>query len=336
MDLRIASWLSTSHNSRAVWHATFWLLLLAAVSWSIPNRQGGAFSGVEETLVFLALAAIAVYLHLYRLLPLLSQQRYLRYAAAVLLLLVLGAAVLSGVLTRFYDDDTSYVQHLVNIGALLGISGGLKLYRQDVQRQLTAKEAQAQQLQTELSLLVAQVHPHFLFNTLNNLYGLTLHEPARAAEVVLKLAGLMRYMLTQTRGEKTELTGEIQFLQDYLALERLRLPDGADIHFAVEGPSQGRLVPMLLIPFLENGFKHGINQLAHGPYLHGYLRTDADTLYFYLENNKPVHPLPADVTRTATGLDNVRRRLALAYPGRHQLTIDDQPHTFTVHLAIQL
>lgn len=183
----------------------------------------------------------------------------------------------------------------------------------------------------ELAYLKSQLNPHFLFNSMNNLYGLALTEPDRTPDAILKLAELMRYMLYESNETHVALTREVDYLHSYIALEKLRHEGEVHVEFTVEGPVSGReIAPLLLISFVENAFKHGN---VHNP---------AQPIRLHLTAG------PADLTFTAhnqivpknkdqvggVGLASVRRRLALLYPGRHRLAITGDAHTFSCMLTL--
>ncbi|MBO0929391.1 sensor histidine kinase [Fibrella aquatilis] len=217
------------------------------------------------------------------------------------------------------------------------------VHRQKTHNRLLQLESQQNRL--ELDRLKAQVNPHFLFNTLNNLYTLTLNQSPQAPDVVLGLANLMRYLFTTNHADRVLLTEEVAYLDQYIALERLRLStERAVITFVVQGPvATVQLPPMLLIPFVENAFKHGVETDTGQVFVAVTLAVQDRDLFFEVENSKPAEPFFPDhlnltgaSPNTGTGLSNVRQRLALLYPNTYQLAIDDQPLTYKTTLAIQL
>jgi hypothetical protein len=191
------------------------------------------------------------------------------------------------------------------------------------------------QVEAELKLLQAQVNPHFLFNTLNNIYALNLQNHEEANEMILHLADLMRYQTESGKKDLVLLDDEIEFLQSYIALERKRLHSRTTVQFDIERPTDAhvRLPPMLFVSFVENAFKHGVG-IAGDSTIRFEVKTDGRTLQFVSEN-----PIPTQKNHqksTQTGLENARRRLGMLYPARHQLRIDQEHNRFNVHLTIQL
>lgn len=213
------------------------------------------------------------------------------------------------------------------------------VHRQKTNQRLLQLESQ--QTRLELDRLKAQVNPHFLFNTLHNLYALTLNQSPQAPEVVLGLSNLMRYLFTSSHLDRVSLQQETDYLAQYIALERLRLStDRADITFVAQGPLAAmELPPLLLIPFVENAFKHGVETDTGRVFVVVTLSLQDNDVFFEVENSKPASVRPATIgsrTPGGTGLANVKQRLALLFPNRYRLLIDDQPLTYKVTLAIHL
>lgn len=187
----------------------------------------------------------------------------------------------------------------------------------------------------QLESLKAQLHPHFLFNTLNNIYGMSLTGNKQAPAFILKLSDMMRFILYDCQRNLVALEKDIEFLENYLEMEKQRYP-GAEIRFAVTGEATGRqIAPLLLIQFLENSFKHGAHRLNDTGFIHGALRVDGNRLDFELRNDVFAIATPATTpTYGGVGIENVRKRLALYYPGRHTLSISKANDVFEVRLTI--
>lgn len=191
------------------------------------------------------------------------------------------------------------------------------------------------QLTTELQFLKAQINPHFLFNTLNNLYYLAYTQSPNTSEVVARLAQMMRYLLEESNQPTVPLMQEIEFMRSYLHLEELRLNHLIPLTFEVEGEPAGvAIAPLLLMTFLENAFKHGVRNNDPAAWVRVHLRVSPGTCEFVVANGRPTAPPPPPVP--GTGLLNVRRRLALSYPGRHELRLDDGPTQYQAHLTLHL
>lgn len=185
-------------------------------------------------------------------------------------------------------------------------------------------------LKTELEQLKSQINPHFLFNTLNNLLVLTKTDPDKAGQVLLGLSDLLRYQLYDSSQDRIQLSKDIAFINNLLALEKIR-KDDFDYQVNTEGKIDGlALPPFLFIPFIENAIKHGASSVGHS-WLTVNFKLDGKKLIFTAENSKP--PIKKQLPG-GLGLNNIKRRLELLYPNDHQLDIKDDAHTYFVTLTI--
>jgi two-component system LytT family sensor kinase len=213
-------------------------------------------------------------------------------------------------------------------------STGIKVINQWLRSEQINKEIANEKLQAELSFLKAQINPHFLFNTLNNIYALASSQSELTAPAVMKLSSIMRYVLTEARNDMVPLEKEIQFTTHYIELQKMRLTDRSTIDFTVKGDPLGRqIAPLLLLPFVENAFKYGISTRERSP-IAILLEIKKDSVYFSVKNHKHINTTLKMADNTGIGIHNTRRRLDLLYEDTYQLTIDDAPAEFTVHLNI--
>ncbi|ADB38164.1 sensor histidine kinase [Spirosoma linguale] len=211
---------------------------------------------------------------------------------------------------------------------------GLKVFKDLFTSQLQRVELEKENLRLEFDFLKAQVNPHFLFNTLNNIYSFAIRSPERVAGSILKLSDLMRYTLYETNEERVLLSKEIAFLTSYVDLERIRHDDHVSIRFSVTGESTNQQVPPLLfISFIENAFKHGIQSTAQASWVDIQLHIQPAAVTLSVENSRPERKAagPAGI-----GLLNVQKRLAFYYPNLHTLDIVSTPDQFSVHLSLHL
>jgi len=204
----------------------------------------------------------------------------------------------------------------------------------------TLQEVKVEKLQAEVNYLRSQVNPHFLFNALNNLYALTLRKSDQAPEIVLKLSELMEYMLYESDETFVPLEKEIRYLRNYLELERIRQGNQADIRLTVEGDMDRYVIPpFLILPLVENAFKHGVSRAVRNAYLHVDVRIGGvetgygDGIVVTIENNKL--DFREEDRLGGIGLVNVRKRLELLYPGRHRLTIANETELFRITLELE-
>lgn len=212
----------------------------------------------------------------------------------------------------------------------------LKLLKNWYQEEQTRKQLIQLNLETELKFLKSQINPHFLFNSLNNLYALTLKKSDSAPEVVLRLSNILRYVLYETGEGKVPLEKEVQYLSDYIELERIRLGNRVDIRFNTKGNIAGQTIePMLFLTFVENSFKHG----AAASIDHGFVDIDLDVkgheLRFTIANSKSgkqANLLNRD--QGGIGLENLSKRLDILYPERHELKLTDSVDKYIVNLTL--
>ncbi len=206
-----------------------------------------------------------------------------------------------------------------------------ELYRQMVERQAAEHEKK----KAELALYKAQINPHFLFNTLNTLYGLMLTDVGRAETAFMQFMHLTKYMYTNAEKEKVPLRAEIDYIRQYIELQRNRLSERTQIHFTYENRDENPaavVAPMILITFVENALKYGVSSHRQGD-IYIDIHIDGDRLNFKTQN--PV-VLRETEEKSGYGIENCRKRLDLLYPGRHRLEIDGGQDTYTVMLTIDL
>ena len=222
---------------------------------------------------------------------------------------------------------------------VLGISTSITVV-QKWQKDAQLRQALEQQrVSSELSVLKAQINPHFFFNTLNNIYALTLLDGEQAREAIHRLSRMMRYVLYDTASGPTLLSQEIAFVQDYITLMQLRLDDRVSVTF--ERPAPGHdvpVAPMLLLPFLENAFKHGVAATEASRIFVAIRQPTPDVVELEVRNSLLPQPGTDLAGSNGIGLANTRRRLDLLYPGRFTLLVE--AHTpaneFRVHLTLHV
>jgi LytS/YehU family sensor histidine kinase len=223
---------------------------------------------------------------------------------------------------------------------LMGFTTAIKLAKDWIQNQQhlayisqQMKEKEKQYLEAELNFLRSQIQPHFFFNTLNNLYSLTLKKSDQAPEVVLKLSDLMSYMLYESNTPKISLNKEITYLQNYLDLEKLRFGRRLHVSFEIEGQIADVCVPPLIfILFVENSFKHGAKNIVNKIQIDISLKVEDEFLFFRVQN--PVSVIDATPLSTGIGLKNVRRRLELLYADNYNLETVRKENEYIVSLKI--
>ena len=228
--------------------------------------------------------------------------------------------------------STSLIYNFTHTALYLLLIIALKFSIDWYEQKKLLQEMRVEKLQAEVNYLRSQVNPHFLFNALNNLYALTIQKSDKAPDIVLKLSELMDYMLHESDEAYVPLEKEIRYLDNYLELEKLRQGNHADIRLTVNGDAGKYLIPpFLILPLVENAFKHGISRAVHNAYLHISIRIN-QSLEVVIENNKlNFHHRNLN---GGIGLLNLKKRLELLYPDNHVLEITDQPDYYHVLLKI--
>jgi two-component system, LytTR family, sensor kinase len=276
----------------------------------------------------------------------LNQRRYVWCAFAMILLIIASAFIKSGLAYYFYDivikrngikqviDFWDYFSSAAFVSAFfITLSTILKFILDWFLNEKVKNHLENEKLIAELAFLKSQINPHFLFNSLNNIYSLAYQKAEKTPEAILKLSEIMRYMLYESNVDKVSLSDEIRYLNNYIELQKLRFKDDIHLKFEVIGdPTGHRITPLILISFVENAFKHGIVNDLEIP-ISITLSISDDTLFFHVFNKK------TDMNKDSTGgigLTNVKRRLELLYKNEYSLTIDDKNDTYRCELNLTL
>jgi two-component system, LytTR family, sensor kinase len=345
--MKIKAFTLPSLSTSKLWlHGSIWIILLCILV--ILDRNPYSIGlNILNNGSRLLLYALLIYINLNYLIPKYLTGNKLGYYFAGLVLLALVATPLGTIVQFFllaqYPRLQSHIQaqqgplFLLSLVFLIFSTSG-KIIVDWFRQQQTMKDLETQNMQSELKFLKTQINPHFLFNTLNSLYALTLKKSDQAPEIVVKLSDMMRYMLYECNERRVSLEKEVNYIQNYLDLEALRQSNLVDIDFKIKGEVKNqKIAPLVFIPFLENAFKHGVNHQLADAYVYVNLEIKDHQLDFYIENSKnerqqSILPKPAG----GIGLINVRRRLELIYPGSHSIDIEDQPQAYKVHLSLNL
>lgn len=335
------------YNNRFLQHALFWIahiVFYGALYGSFDDSYKQTFL---EELMYLPVRMVFTYFTLYYLLP-----RFLltgKYAAFFTWFLL--SSLIAGIAQRYiafnYDYPLYYpealadpffyfpkiVKMFVGIYPVAFFAVAIKLLKYWYANQQAQQILTKEKLQAELKFLKTQIHPHFLFNTLNNVYALTLKKSDRAPDMVLKLSELINYMLYECTGDEVPLNKEIKFIRNYIDIEKMRYGDLLDIDLRVSGDTGNRkIAPLVILPFVENCFKHGASENLRQSWVKITVDAGDDHLIIKVENSKS-----PDNGRSGTegiGIQNVKRRLDLLYPARHELKIINGEETYLVILSI--
>ena len=240
---------------------------------------------------------------------------------------------LPGIVDMMHFVNKSYLFHLPVVASFAIM---IKLIKRWWQKQKETEQLAKENASAELQLLKAQIHPHFLFNTLNNIYFFTLSVSQQAPDMIKKLTGLLHYILNECNQSSVPLSKELKMIQDYIALEKIRYGEQMKMTIEINGSFHNKMIaPLLLIPFVENSFKHGASKMIRLPWIKLCINIEDNKLNFLLINSKPA---TSELTTQngGIGLKNVKKRLQLLYPGAYKLDIIPEPESFTVFLKIKL
>lgn len=335
-------------------HLLFWACYLAfytVLDASFDDEYCQAFMVI---LCALPTKLLGTYLLLYFLIPkFIYPKKYIAFFFCFALF-GLGLGFLERILIFWYYipnfepsyDTVTYpvthlgkiIKHIIGIYTVAIAAAAIKLLKRNYHQEQIAKAFKEEKLDAELKFLKAQIHPHFLFNTLNNLYSLTLQNSSKSSEVVLKLSNLLDYMLYECNVREVPLSKEINQIQNFIDLEKLRYGERLEVSFTANGNfSNKRIPPLLLLPFIENAFKHGVSQEIENTFVSIDLSALADKVIFKVENTKTREKTSdsADYTK-GIGLKNVRRRLDLLFDKKYDLQVFDEDETFLIVLRLTL
>ena len=332
-----------------VQHLFFWLISIVLFTVVLIYTRGDfnfysiSLRMAVNILITTGFLAISVYINLLWLIPVFFNRRrfflfFLLEIANILLFILLNYVV-----TYLFEGGkhpnflSEFIAEFILILLFLIVSTLLKVMRDSITLQdveLRMKEVQKQKVESELRALKAQINPHFFFNTLNSLYSLSLDKSDMAPELILKLSDLMRYVIYESNDDLVPVGKQLEFLQSYVYLERLRSDENLQVEFDVKGNHDDhKVAPLLYIAFIENAFKHGSKTKGDNPFIHILFDLEHDDrIGFSVENR--VDPFHDKKTSGGFGLPNVKKRLDLLYPGRYQLNFQETAAIYRVELTI--
>ncbi len=347
----MSRWQKLYRNSpafRILLHLLYWIL-----AWGFMNLLFG-YGGMKDpyslfySSIILCISAGVSYCISYFLIP-----RYLSSGKYTLFLVYLVSTVIVSLdleliatmlfivflekfqVKTFFQYPREVYSLLTGTYFVVFLSVAITLFEYWNREQRRKQAATREKVEAELKLLKSQIHPHFLFNTLNNIYSLALQKSEQAPDAVLKLSGLLDYLIYQGENERVSLRKETDLIRNYIELETLRYGDRLDLDFQVSGdPENIRIAPLLLIPLVENAFKHGISRSRQPQSLILKLEISRRNVDFYIENTKPPVRDPKPATG-GLGLENLRKRLEILYPGKHTLEIEEEATRYATRLKLE-
>lgn len=334
--------LSSKWHHRLSQHLLFWIGHLFIFSLLYAGET--YWKTILYTSMSLPYQMLSVYLMIYFLFPkLLIPKKYIWFGLAAIASLVLITALHYGISLVVWSEMRNeglnfrfWFSSLVITGYTTALALGIKLLKYWNQRERYIQELSNARLEAELKFLRAQIHPHFLFNTMNNLYTLALKRSKKVPEIIEKLSDLLRYMAYEAGHPRVALEDEIEQLKNYMALEKLRYGGNLELSFTVNGAiDRVRIAPLLLLPFVENSFKHGVSGKLGSSWITIFMEIRENKLLFKVENSQPTSIKDETGYTQGIGLKNVKRRLELIYKDQYELKIvNDDTHLVVLKIEL--
>lgn len=330
---------------RIALHILFWAFYVLFFG-SIYGKYGNDFQWyILESVCMLPFVMAATYLTIYLILPNYLKKRHI-WLSMLLVLFVLFVFTLGQrmVLRKINGLDItidslfslSYVYLVIETNFIVATAIAIKIFKLWLGQQEEKHEIEKRNLKTELSLLRSQLHPHFLFNTMNNLYALSMEESGKTSEGIARISDLLSSVLYECNEAEIPIEKEVALIRNYIHLEEMRYDDRLQLEFDIIGELKGKkIAPMLFFTFVENCFKHGSSCDQQRPYIKIILVLENDQICFSSENSKPAADRPLNKERKGIGLANVKKRLEILYPNRYTLDIQNEDCVFKLSLTIR-
>lgn len=333
-------------KNRLVQHIAFWIAMIILYTINYTLGPGTQPRRYIDAVLYLPGHIFFAYVQMYRLVPrYLLTKKYTPYILYSFLILTISIfyAYLVGTSMLLWEMKifTSFPRYMIAYGrsafSLLpsaGLAVAIKLFKEWFRQRENALKAENEKVKIELESLQSQIHPHFLFNTLNNLYSLTLTSSPAAPLIVAHLADLLRYILYECKAEEVPIEKELQMLKKYIELEKLRYGSRLDIAFTINGNTKElTIAPLLLLPFVENCFKHGVSEQIDQCWISIHVHIENDRFTFQVSNSRIERN---EDTFGGLGMKNVDKRLLLLYPDRYKIKITEEEEVYIVKLQIAL
>jgi two-component system LytT family sensor kinase len=334
----------TSQQTRILYHVLFWITLyiLDVLIFGFGYEDVGRF--VTLALAEVPPQVLLAYAVMYWTIPrfVARKQIFESVASVIFIFLICGwiGHLLFLAFSLYGNDVSAWSLPKICVRGFYAflhasIAIAIKLIKLWYENEKRVSEMEKTKLESELKMLKDQINPHFMFNTLNNLYGLIGKNPIHAQESVLGLSRILHYMLHESNHDRIRLSQEIHCIRDYIDLEKLRYPGNLSISLNVQDKIENlSIVPLTIFPFVENSFKHGASEMIKDAWINIDFSTFKNHFVFKIENGKG--PKINLAQPNGIGLSNVTRRLELIYQKDHTLQIIDSPDSFLVILKIAL
>ncbi len=332
-------------------HVIFWIIYFMFNTFRWGSYYNDYLFSLKGNLIGFPIHIFLSYLNIYYLMPkLIYKKKFISYILAIfssIFIMVVAKYFLTSLFIsqnvwrdgpETYSFTFNYAVTMM-LGELYVMSfvAAIKITLESMREDLRVTALKKEQLETNLRFLRSQVSPHFFFNTLNNIYSLTLKKSEKAPEIILKLSGLMRYLLYETEKSLQDLSKEIDSIKNYLDLERIRYGNNIDINISINGDvDDKKIAPMMLLPFIENCFKHGADNFENQFYINIEFDIKDDVLHFKVSN--PISEKKQHRKVGGIGIKNVKKRLELRYPNQkdYDLSIKTKDNLYIVQLTLKL
>lgn len=326
-------------ENRLLQNALFWLFF-AIIPFSINLGSFGSLANMYTDIQYYLECAFLGYFNNLLLMPrLFDKRKYVLYLVSAILLIIFITWVsmhITSILSPNYPQ--SFLGSLyegIDYGIFLIAFGSGHLVRSYIYQSRKISELEEDKLSAEVSFLRSQINPHLLFNTLNTIYSYSVTNAQETPKMILKLSDIMRYMLYETDESRVSLEKELNYLKDYVALQKIRLGKRGDVTFEVVGNAENlTIAPMILISFIENAFKYSMDTMTSAISIKTLFVIDNKVLKMTVINNYQDEIQPN--AKGGIGHKNVLKRLELLYPDQHQLVIEKEETVYKVHLELTL
>lgn len=328
-------------NKRLFLHLLFWSVFSLFFSIGFVRESYSAIFILLNFIGIILLYIFYVYTTLYFIYNYLVKKKHYFLAAFIFIILLLGATTINAWTFNISNSKQQVVSYQNFVPFYLFLAAftlALKIARQSylsLQREIDIKEDLLQQKEY---FLRSQIHPHFLFNTLNNFYGLALEKSSELPDLMIRLSNILRHQIYHSESSYISLSKEINYLKDYIELEKIRHEENLSFQFLFPAATHDNLfvTPSIFIVFFENAFKHSNDVSSQSIHIQGYLKIEQDQLDFYLENSSPNKLSLEQDENSGFGLQNVKKRLELLGKDNYDLHIENKKHLYSVSLKIKL
>jgi sensor histidine kinase YesM len=340
-----------NNRKQVFFHIVYWVSIVLFFTFSWGTRYNNYWVCFYNEVVFLPIRMGVVYFGLYYVIPkLLLKRKYFRFAVAFVAMMAVGS-IMQRTLVYYssipllgfrnpdvsFFDTTELLHYVISINAVMIIPFAVKLYSYSLEKENRILSLSHEKSQAELQFLRSQIQPHFFFNVLNDLYAMALKHSEKTPEMIMKLSDLMRYVLHESTAESVPVEKELNYIRNYIDLEKLRYGSRFSVDLQVKGGTKNcQIAPLLLFPFVENAFKHSTTNETSGAWISIELMVNADEVCLLVSNSFDPEAKRESNVSSGIGIKNVRDRLDILYPGRYVFDTKVIDQSYVSSLKIKL